>query len=330
MLRQAFPNATLTYCSNRFRGRREVLAEEVIALSPHIRSTVSYYVEDSPKSKRRDFANQLGKIGLDDLLVYVPHNLTSKGAIIRDWLFFRTLGFRRSIGFAAAWRWSSTYLNSNSFQCEGDRLCGILSEHMEINRPRVCQVMSDEPWQVNLWEQWALDGHQVVAVCPGTKMQSKRWPKEYFIDVGRQLNQRRGMRFVIIGGPQEESLCAEIQSAWRGFGFAALGANLFQTAAIIRASACYFGNDTGSMHLAASMGVPCVAIFSSREKIGLWYPYGSEHVVFRSDAICSPCQLMECFSERPPCLIDITPELVASALEAVCARREPEHLREAL
>lgn len=52
-------------------------------------------------------------------------------------------------------------------------------------------------------------------------------------------------------------------------------------------------NDTGTMHLAASLGVPVVALFGSTEP-DLTGPLGDSHQVLRHHVSCSPCFLREC------------------------------------
>ncbi len=52
-------------------------------------------------------------------------------------------------------------------------------------------------------------------------------------------------------------------------------------------------NDTGTMHLAAFLGVPTVSIFGSTEPL-LTGPLGQGHRVLRYHVECSPCFLREC------------------------------------
>jgi ADP-heptose:LPS heptosyltransferase len=52
-------------------------------------------------------------------------------------------------------------------------------------------------------------------------------------------------------------------------------------------------NDTGTMHLAALLGVPVVAIFGSTEP-RLTGPLGDSHIILRHHVECSPCFLREC------------------------------------
>jgi heptosyltransferase III len=85
----------------------------------------------------------------------------------------------------------------------------------------------------------------------------------------------------------------------------------------------FIGNDTGTMHMAAAVGLPCVAIFSSRERPGLWYPPGEGHRVFRSAIDCEGCGLVECIELGNECLKRISVEEVLSACREMLRDKVP-------
>ena len=68
---------------------------------------------------------------------------------------------------------------------------------------------------------------------------------------------------------------------------------LAQLMAELRTCDLLLTNDTGTMHLAALLGVPTVAIFGSTEP-SLTGPLGATHRVVRRHVDCSPCFLREC------------------------------------
>jgi ADP-heptose:LPS heptosyltransferase len=75
----------------------------------------------------------------------------------------------------------------------------------------------------------------------------------------------------------------------------------------------FVGNDTGTMHMAAAVGLPCVAIFSSRERPGLWYPRGTGHKIFRTTIDCEGSGLIECLERGNECINRITKDEVRNA-----------------
>src|SRR5207344_3009645 len=74
-------------------------------------------------------------------------------------------------------------------------------------------------------------------------------------------------------------------------------------------------NDTGTMHLAALLGVPVVAIFASTEP-ALTGPLGNAHIILRHHVECSPCFLRECPLDFR-CMLAIAPEEAARAIVAL-------------
>ena len=74
-------------------------------------------------------------------------------------------------------------------------------------------------------------------------------------------------------------------------------------------------NDTGTMHLAALLGVPVVAIFGSTEP-ALTGPLGNEHRIVRRHVECSPCFLRECPIDFR-CMKEVTTQQVIDAMMSI-------------
>ena len=94
--------------------------------------------------------------------------------------------------------------------------------------------------------------------------------------------------------------------------------SLLELATQLRRCRLLLTNDTGTMHLAAFLGVPTVAIFGSTEP-QLTGPTGEGHVVIRHHVECSPCFLRECPLDFR-CMKAVTVEEVVSAVERVLGR----------
>ncbi len=131
----------------------------------------------------------------------------------------------------------------------------------------------------------------VVAIHPGSGAFSvaRRWPAERFAQVADGLA-AAGCTVLIVAGPGEEALaqractamCAQATVLREHGGPRAL-------AAVLRGCQLFVGNDSGVMHLAATVGVPCVGVFGL-SNYRAWGPYPPErHRVVRLDLACSPC-----------------------------------------
>jgi ADP-heptose:LPS heptosyltransferase len=163
-------------------------------------------------------------------------------------------------------------------------------------------------------------GRAWVGVGPGSKMPAKVWPEERFRQVVHALIGDRDVWPVAFGGPEDREKAERLIAAW-GRGYNAAGAlSLRPAAAALRRCAVYLGNDTGPMHLAAAVGTPCVAVFSSRDWPGAWHPYGSGHQVFRTEIDCDGCLLLDCVERRMECIRAVSADAVLEACREMLLR----------
>lgn len=163
-----------------------------------------------------------------------------------------------------------------------------------------------------------LGGRPFVIACPGSKMPAKRWPVDRFRDViGSFLARHSDAGMVLLGSPDERPLAAAIAELVPDRIRNLAGElSLEESAALCGRAVCYFGNDTGAMHVAAAMGVRCIGIFSARDYRGKWEPFGTGHTILRSDPPCRGCMLVECTTENLRCLTEVHCRAALDALEA--------------
>jgi ADP-heptose:LPS heptosyltransferase len=156
-------------------------------------------------------------------------------------------------------------------------------------------------------------------------MPAKIWPGERFAEVLQHVQQRfPSAAVVFLGGADEADYCRELAREVRLPAINLAGElSVPGSAAVLEECDVYLGNDTGVMHLAASVGTPCVAIFSGRDFPGLWEPIGSGHRILRHETDCEGCMLVECKTERMRCLTAIGSEKVWQELLAVLEALSP-------
>lgn len=174
----------------------------------------------------------------------------------------------------------------------------------------------------------ALDGRRFLVACPGSKMPAKRWPVENYREVfHRFFRDEPDARIVLLGSPSERDFCAHAATTDPARIVNRAGElSLDESAALCARAACYFGNDTGAMHVAAAMGRPCVAIFSARDHRGKWEPFGTGHVILRADVPCAGCMLQECTVQNLRCLTAIDATAGFAALKRVWSAATPQPL----
>jgi ADP-heptose:LPS heptosyltransferase len=107
----------------------------------------------------------------------------------------------------------------------------------------------------------------------------KRFPAERF----RQVAEGLDMKVVIVGTASERPLAQAIG------GIDLTGKTDFlQLASVFRGASLAIGNDTGPMHLAAALGIPCISLFSAASDPDLTaprYPDGGWPCILRSGSL---------------------------------------------
>jgi len=141
----------------------------------------------------------------------------------------------------------------------------------------------------------------LVGLNPGSTYGSaKRWLPERFAETADRLSQEQGMqsgrrvRVVIVGARWEEALGRAIADRMQVKPIQLSGrTTMRELMAVIKRCDLFLTNDTGPMHLAASFGVPVVALFGPTDS-RTTSPFGSGHTIVRHPVECAPCLLREC------------------------------------
>ena len=320
-----FPDARIEYLAKRHPTPGVVTAAEVLALIPEVDRSHLYDDRLGWLARLRQIRRQI-KPRDDDVLLYLCYRQPNRRRIVRDWLFFFLAGFRRFAGFKTALRDAAPI--DRGITSEYQRLLDAANASGLDLVPNVSgQLRGDDPWGAQFWRDHELEGRPVVAVCPGSKMQSKRWLPERFAEVITRLSRRDPeVAFVMLGTEADRAVIDAIHRQAAGRLVDAVGLPLPRVCALLMRAHAYLGNDTGPMHIAALLGRPCVAIFSSRDRAGKWSPWGEGHTVFRTEIRCAGCMLETCFANPAECLAGISVDAVERAVGALVAKRSCQRL----
>lgn len=95
----------------------------------------------------------------------------------------------------------------------------------------------------------------------------KRWPASRFAELADRLAAEWEARIVLVGGPDERELAAEVARRTQcAEPLVAAGAlPLLTSAALIGACDLFVGNDSSPLHLAAALGTPYIGIFGATQ-----------------------------------------------------------------
>jgi len=121
-------------------------------------------------------------------------------------------------------------------------------------------------------------GGPLVVLNPGVWLQERRWPVERFAQVAQTLEERFGARVVAHGIGNESELCRLSLAGTLSLNLTG-EVTLQELAELLRMAALCVTNDTGTMHLAAMVGCPTLALFTTRLSPKQWYPLGIHVVV---------------------------------------------------
>jgi len=115
------------------------------------------------------------------------------------------------------------------------------------------------------------EGERVLAIHPGSGSPGKNWNAEKFAAVADWASER--CQILLISGPARDGAEEVRASVKKARPLPADNLPLLHLAAVLQASTAYLGNDSGITHLAASLGLPTVALFGPTNP-ALWGPKG--------------------------------------------------------
>jgi heptosyltransferase-2 len=169
-----------------------------------------------------------------------------------------------------------------------------------------------------LLESEGIDSNTIlVGIHPGG-MPSRRWPLENFARAIEEIRAKISCRFVITGSGSEAELANRLKAVDPALVADLCGRlTLKELGALISRCHLYISNDTGPMHMAASLKVPLVAIFGPGKMAYFDPRYISEKaVVLFKGAECAPCEKVACDDLK--CLKAVMPdEVVRAALNSL-------------
>lgn len=160
----------------------------------------------------------------------------------------------------------------------------------------------------------------IAALCPSAKHYTKRWLKEYYVELAGKLVKDFNAYIIMLGGPEDRAYCEDMR---RLIGEehvinVAGEVTLLQSAAILDHCDVVVTNDTGLMHIAVARQRNVVAIFGSTVKEFGFFPYGlNSTVVEHPDLPCRPCThigLHKCPKKHFRCMKEVTPDMVFDAV----------------
>lgn len=185
-----------------------------------------------------------------------------------------------------------------------------------INGNNYQQVLHITPAET-AWATTLLATKKWVAINPGAAYGSaKRWLPERFAEVGDLVAERYGLKVILIGGPVETDIGAEIEQLMSVKPLNLIGkTTVREMMALVSLVRLMVTNDSGPMHIAAALKRPIVAVFGPTDH-KTTHPYGTVHRIVRKEFSCAPCLLRECPIDHR-CMVAVTVQDVMAAIAEI-------------
>jgi heptosyltransferase-2 len=124
-----------------------------------------------------------------------------------------------------------------------------------------------------------LEARATLALHPGSGSERKNWPEAKWRDFIAHLVERTPLHLLIVGGEAEgdrlHRLAAPLPADRRTL---ARSLPLAELARLLQQCRSFVGHDSGITHLAAALGLPCVALWGDTVE-EVWRPQGDKMVV---------------------------------------------------
>jgi ADP-heptose:LPS heptosyltransferase len=328
-VRRAFPEGKIVLLTNRPVSNKAAAVESILGRGHFFDDVLDY-----PTGTRNPLvlAALVTKIRLRKVDTAI--NLAayrSDAATRRDRIFFQLAGVRKFHGF------DLVKADKQPFR---DPLTGETEPEARRIARRVkdlCLIDLDDPrsWDLHLDARETGEAQKAIsplgerkttiALAIGTKVQAKHWGVNNWRELCRRLSSRlENAAAVFLGAREEFSEAEECLKAWSGPALNLCGATSPRVSAgVLSQCGLFIGHDSGPMHLAASVGVPCVAVFSARNLPRQWFPHGRIHRVLYHETECAGCGLEVCIEKQKHCILSIRVEEVFDAAVGVLANRQP-------
>jgi len=289
LIANSFPDSRRIVITNTPTSSKVTSVQGVLDGSKLIHGTIYF---PPPPRKWRDIwtlRNCIRQTGATTLIYLGDRTLMQT---LRDICFFRACGIRYIVGapLVSDLRYPRSEPATGNTERETERLARCLSPlgPIDLNDPSAwdLRLKSPEICAADLALS-PLRGHAFIAVSPGGMDNLKDWGDDNWSTLLRMAALRNpNLGLVFVGSSDEFDRCANLSGQWSGPVVNLCGQLAPRaSAAVLQRAIFYLGHDCGPMHLAATVGTPCIALFGETSRPKQWHPMGAHHRVIHN--ICS-------------------------------------------
>ncbi len=174
---------------------------------------------------------------------------------------------------------------------------------------------------ISKFEEKLKSGAKRVIVHATATNDGKTWPIENFAKIVEYLANDKKAQVIYVGTNFDKNVYTKmeelIDDPLEVIPYNFCGEfSLQQSLAAISNADLLIGNDSGNLHMAASVKTPVIGLYGPMP-FDKWFAYGDNNILLKSDLPCSPCCLKRQCDIDKKCLRDISVEMVKTAIDHI-------------
>lgn len=181
-------------------------------------------------------------------------------------------------------------------------------KHLDIAYTREKLTFSIEPDHLKKFAEY----RNFIVMAPGAANETKKWPKEYYAELGRKLSKT----VVLVGGRDEFDACEWIRSQIGGQCINLAGKlSLKDSGALIAKADWVVANDSAPFHIARALNKKVFVFFGPTDPN--MFEHDDNTVLLYEALDCSPCALhggQRCPKGHFQCMKALTPDKVLEVI----------------
>ncbi|HEY4533016.1 MAG TPA: glycosyltransferase family 9 protein [Fusobacterium sp.] len=287
----------------------------ILKNNPHITKIISYDKKGKDRTLGAFFrlVGELRKENFDK--IYCPHRY------LRSMLLTLLIGAREKIGYKTAPL--SCFFEKKIEYCKDIHEVKRLLTFVEGEDSQKYEIAlyPGEPEEL-VWKTWKREierqGYScLVALAPGSRWETKRWPVEYFQEVLDRLSETENIAVLLLGGKEERRLSFQLRKGvWDLRG----KTSLLGLAKVLQEVNYVVTNDSSPIHIASSSPkAKIIAIFGPTVKEIGFTPWSDNSVVIElKNLACRPCSIHGtniCPQKHFRCMKELKPELILQEIQ---------------
>jgi len=323
LIRKVFAECTIFLLTVEHQNIKATQAEKILANTNLIDGYILLQANHKTLPRILDLRSEIQQLS-PDVLIYLnePRNLLR---LIRDYLMFKLFGIKKIIGLQFQKQKRSVQALESG---EYENIAHFLGR--KVSNLGAIDFSDQSNFDLNLTDTEQskatqilsqLGNQPIIAMSIGTKFSANHWGDDRWESFLSLLASKYpNHHLVAIGSTDEFDRTDHLLKPWAHRSLNLCGTlSIRESAAVLARCTIFIGHDSGPIHLASSVGLPCVGIYGSRNQPGIWFPSGQKNQILYTKIDCQGCQLSICSEKQNQCIRSITPDAAIAGVDKILA-----------